>query len=36
MVIIVRGFQKKKWGTRFDRVISRNRTNEARTNEAIV
>ena len=28
--------EKKKRGTRFDRGISRNRTNEARTNEAIV
>ena len=29
-------FAEKKGGTRFDRGISRNRTNEARTNEAIV
>ena len=28
--------EKKKRGTRFNRGISRNRTNEARTNEAIV
>ena len=28
--------EKKKRGTRFDRGISRNRTNEARTNEAIL